>query len=144
MAVLDWNISPFASLEREFDRLRRQMDSAIGRLGPGFITGYPPMNIHDSADEVVVTLLTPGLRKEDLSVDLRQNALTITGKREAPGYKDAEPLREECVYGEFQRTVRIEARVQQDRVEANLRNGILSLRMPKSEDAKPKKISINT
>jgi len=144
MATLDWTFAPMASLEREFDRLRRQMDSVFGRIGPDFAAGYPPLNIYERDEDVVVALQAPGIRKEDLGVEMRENTLTVTGRREAPeAARDASTLREESVFGEFRRSVRLEPRLAQDKVEAKLKDGILWLRLPKSEEAKSKQISIN-
>lgn len=144
MAVLDWTFAPMANLEREFDRLRRQMDSVFGRIGPEFATGFPPLNIYDRNDEVIVAMQAPGMRKEDLGIELRENTLTVTGRRNAPEIaQDASTLREESVFGEFRRSVRLEPRLAQDKVEAKLKDGILWLKMPKSEEARSKQISIN-
>jgi HSP20 family protein len=144
MAALDWTFAPFASLEREFDRLRRQMDSVFGRIGPDFAAGFPPLNIYERDDDVVVALQTPGMRKEDLGIELRENTLTVTGRRDAPDRSgNASALREESAFGEFRRSVRLEPRLAQDKVEAKLKDGILWLRLPKSEESKAKQISIN-
>lgn len=143
MAIIDWTVSPGTSFEREFDRLRRQMDDVFGRLGYGAGAGFPAMNVYDQGEEMLVAVQAPGVRKDDLAVDLRENTLTVSGKREAPDYPDSGILREECDYGEFRRSVRIPTRVQNDKIEANLKNGILLVRMPKAEEAKPKHIAIN-
>lgn len=143
MATLDWTFAPMASLEREFDRLRRQMDSVFGRMGPDFAAGFPPVNIYEGDEEMIVAVQAPGMRKEDLGIELRENTLTITGRRDAPeASRDASTLREESAFGEFRRSVRLEPRLAQDKVEAKLKDGILWLRLPKSEEAKSKQISI--
>jgi HSP20 family protein len=145
MAILDWSFNPALSIEREFDRLRRQMDDVFGRmkLGTGFAAGFPAMNIYDQGDDVVVAVQAPGVLKENLTVDLRENTLTVTGKRLPASYPDANLLREECAYGEFKRTLRINSRVENEKIEAKLKNGILFVTMPKMEAAKPKQIAIN-
>ena len=61
----------------------------------------------------------------------------------APEYRDADVLREECFYGAFKRSLRLPTKVQQDKIDARFKNGILLVRMPKSESAKPKQIAIN-
>ncbi|MDB5104993.1 MAG: Hsp20/alpha crystallin family protein [Fibrobacteres bacterium] len=143
MALTDWTFTPTPGMEREFDRLRRQMDDIFGRIGLGAAAGFPAMNVYDRPDDVIVAVQAPGVRKEDLTLDLRENTLTVSAKREAPLYRNASVLREECDYGEFKRSLRIPSRVQNDRIEAQLKNGILLVSMPKSEEAKPKQISIN-
>ena len=143
MAAFEWTLAPFADLEREFDRLRRQMDSVFGRIGPELLAGYPPVNIYDQGDDVIVAMQAPGIRKEDLDIQLRENTLSVTGRRASPAHQGASVLREECVSGDFRRAVRIESRLAQDKVEARLKDGILWMRLPKAEDAKTKQISIN-
>jgi HSP20 family protein len=145
MAILDWSFTPAPGIEREFDRLRRRMDDIFARMvpGAGIRAGFPAVNVYEQGDDVLVALHAPGVRKEDLAVDLTENTLSISGKREAPAYPDAEILREECVYGEFQRVVRIPSRVDSGKIEANLKNGILMVRMPKMEEAKTRQIAIN-
>lgn len=143
MALSDWTFTPGMSFEREFDRLRRQMDEVFGRMGVGAGAGFPAMNIYDQGGEVLVAVQAPGVKKEDLNVELRENTLTVTGSRKAPDYPDAGVLREESFYGDFKRSVRIPAKVKHDSIEANLKNGILLVRMPKSEETKPRQIAIN-
>lgn len=148
MALADWTFSPASGFEREFDRLRRQMNDVIGRIGlgaggTGGIGGFPALNMYDQQDDVMVAAQVPGVPKESLNVELRENTLTITGKREPPGYADASVLREECVYGEFKRSLRMPFRIQNDGIEASYKNGILLMKMPKAEEAKPKRIAIN-
>lgn len=144
MATLDWTFAPFTSLEREFERLRNQMNSVFGRIGPDFAAGFPPVNIYDRNEDMIVAMQAPGMRKEDLGIELRENTLTVTGRRNAPEISQgASSLREESVFGEFRRSVRLEPRLAQDKVEAKLQDGILWLRLPKSEEAKSKQISIN-
>jgi HSP20 family protein len=143
MALSDWTFIPGTGFEREFDRLRRQMDAVFGRIGVGGGSGFPAMNVYDQGEEVLVAVQVPGVKKEDLNVELRENTLTVSGNRKAPEYPDANVLREECAYAEFKRSLRIQSKVQHDKIEANLRNGILLVRMPKSEETKPKHVAIN-
>ncbi|HKP94729.1 MAG TPA: Hsp20/alpha crystallin family protein [Fibrobacteria bacterium] len=143
MALSDWTFTPGSGFEREFERLRRQMDDVFGRIGLGSGAGFPAVNIYDQGEEMLVAVHAPGVKKEDLSVELRENTLTVSGTRKAPDHADAQVLREESAYGGFKRSVRIPTRVQHDKIEASLKNGILLVKMPKSEDAKPKHIAIN-
>jgi len=143
MALSDWSFTPGLNFEREFDRLRRQMDDVFGRIGVGAGAGFPSMNIYEKDEDILVAIQTHGMKKEDLNVELRENTLTVTGSRKPAEYPDAVVLRDECDYGEFKRSVRIPVRVQHDKIEGNLKNGILLVKMPKSEEAQSKRVEIN-
>jgi HSP20 family protein len=143
MALSDWTFTPGLNFEREFDRLRRQMDDVFGRIGMGTGAGFPAMNIYDEGDHILVAMQAPGVEKGDLKVELRESALSVTGSRKPAEYPDSMVLRDECDYGEFKRSVRIPVKVQQDGIEAGLKNGILTIKMPKSEESLSKSIAIN-
>ena len=145
MAIVDWTFSPVTSIDREFDRLRRQVEDVFGRfsLVSGLGAGFPALNLYDMEDNIVVAVEAPGLSKEDLTVEVRENVLTISGKRGMTDFGDAAVLREERFAGEFRRTLRIPFKVHGDKIEANIKNGILLVRMPKLEEAKPKRIAIH-
>lgn len=141
MTLLDWTFSPIS----EFERMRREMDQLFERFGAasGAGTGFPATNIYDKGDEVLVAVEVPGVPKEGLQVDLRENALTISGIREPATYKDASALRRELPAGAFTKTLRLPVKTAADRIEAHYKNGILLVRMPKSEESKPRQIAIN-
>jgi HSP20 family protein len=141
MTLFDYGWSPLG----ELDRMRRGMDELLERFGafPGFGSGSAfPMNIYDNGDELLVALEAPGVARDSFRLNVRENVLTVTGTRAGAEYKDASALREETPRGEFTRTLRMPAKVDADRVEAKYRDGILQIRMPKSEEAKPKQIAI--
>lgn len=145
MAIVDWTFSPATGIDREFDRLRRQVEDVFGRFSvvSGIRTGFPAMNIYDLDDSIVVAVEAPGLTKESLTAEARENILTITGKREPTDFGDAAVLREERFGGEFRRTLRIPFKVHNEKIEASIKNGILLVRMPKLEEAKAKRIAIH-
>jgi len=143
MALTDWTFTPGLNFEREFDRLRRQMDDVFGRTGTGAGAGYPAMNIYDEGDHILVAMQAPGVTKDDLKVELRESTLTVSGSRKLAEYPGAMGLRDEFDYGEFKRSVHLPVKVRQDTIEAVLKHGILTVQMPKSEDSFSKSISIN-
>jgi HSP20 family protein len=140
MAFFDWTYNPLGEIER----MRREMDDLFGRIGytPSFTSAFPPVNLYDQGDEILVAAEVPGVPKEKLTVDLRENVLTLSGTRERASYPNASPLREETPSGEFSKSIRLPVRVAPDKVEATCKNGILHIRLAKSEESKPKQIAI--
>jgi len=143
MALSDWTFTPGQNFEREFDKLRRQMDDVFGKFGIGAGAGFPAMNIYDQGEHILVAIQAPGVIKEDLSVELRDNTLLVSGSRKPAQYPEAVILRDECAYGEFKRSVRIPMRVRQDKIEGNLKNGILMVKLPKSDEAPSQRVEIS-
>jgi HSP20 family protein len=140
MASNDWSFSPLG----EFDRLRRQIDDVFGRFGFSPSLGvFPPLNIYDEDGRFLVAARLPGLKKESLNVEVRENVLTIAGAREPSAPEGAEVLRQECAAGEFRRNLRLPASVKNDAAEARFKDGILLVTIPKSEAAKPRQIAIS-
>jgi HSP20 family protein len=141
MALNDWSYGPLS----EFDRLRRQMDDLFSRFGvsSGLAGAFPAINIYDEGESFIVAVEAPGVSKENLSVEVRENILSINGKREEAAPEGAVALREECPSGEFQRSLRLPSRVRNDSAEAHFKDGILLIKIPKTEEAKPRQIAIN-
>jgi HSP20 family protein len=85
----------------------------------------------------------PGLSKDDLRVEIKDNRLTLKGERKREtDLKDAQYHRVERVYGAFERSIRLPAVVDADKAEAIFKDGVLKLKLPKAEEAKSKRISI--
>lgn len=107
------------------------------------IAWHPRVDIRESKDDFVLTMELPGVSKDDIHIHYEDDTLRVEGerKREVPG-DGAEYLRSERVYGKFSREFKINTPVQSDRIEAEFKNGLLSIRLPKAEEAKPKQIKI--
>ncbi len=137
-----WNFEPFSELER----MRREMDGLFDRMGfatTGSYATFPAMNLYESDEDVTILVELPGVRKEDIQLDLRENVLVISGKREPEDAgQEAVNLRKERMAGEFRKTFRLPVKVDSNRADAQCRNGILTLKMAKAEEAKPHQISI--
>lgn len=138
MALEDWTFTPLTG----FERMRRELDDVFERFGPGMGGTFPAVNLYDTGEDIVLAVEAPGVKKEDLGVELREQVLTLTGSRQPSGTEGAALLRGESPYGDFTRIVRIPVQVQSERIEAKFKDGILSVRMPKSEAAKPRSIAI--
>ena len=102
------------------------------------------LDIVASGDEYVVSAAVPGLKAEDLSLEVLGDAVTIRGELPAPEVVEgAESLLHERRYGKFARTFTLPAEIDGTKAEAAIENGVLTLRLPKAETAKPKTIKIN-
>jgi len=136
-----WDISPWEELEA----LRRQVNEAFGRFGQSSGSySYPLINVYDTKDDVIVVAELAGMKKKDINVVMNNGVLTLSGKREP--FMDegkAELIRTERSIGDFEKSFRIPVKVKEDKINASYSNGILTITIPKSEEAKPKSIAID-
>lgn len=105
-----------------------------------------PLNVSETQDSFRVEAVVPGLKPEDLDITIQDNVLTIRGEtrqEQQNGDKQANFHVLERRYGRFSRSVSLPTAVQPDRVQASLENGILHLEIPKAEQVKPRKITVN-
>jgi HSP20 family protein len=103
----------------------------------------PAVDTYETDDAVVLKVEIPGFSKDELSLEIGQNTLTLQGERwqEAEVKEEAYHCRERA-YGRFERSFLLPATVDQDRVQATYKDGVLEVRLPKTEAAKPKHIAI--
>ena len=103
----------------------------------------PPVDIRETDDELTLLAEVPGLGKDDVNVTLENNVLTLSGERRFEKDADKEGYhRIERSYGSFTRSFTLPANVQTDQVKASFEQGVLSITLPKREEAKPRKIDI--
>jgi HSP20 family protein len=127
------------------DRLQREMNRLFDETYPSRRSagGYPAVNLWVGEDEQIVTAELPGINLDDLEINVLGASLTITGERSAddlPG--DAELHRQERLFGRFSRTIELPYPVEPGKVEATLEKGLLTIRLPRAEADKPKKIKV--
>ncbi len=104
----------------------------------------PAVDIEETQDEVVVKAELPGMKKEDVKLHVDGASLTITGERKQESEtKDKRFHRIESSYGKFQRVLSLPAEVEAAKASATYEAGVLTVRLPKSEEAKPREISID-
>jgi HSP20 family protein len=137
--------NPFADL----DSLRREMLSALDAVAGrdsthGFSAGvFPPMNVTQDDNNFYIRAEVPGVKAADLSVSALRNRVSVTGKREIAKENDKVSYhRQERAEGEFSRSVTLPAEVVADKVEARYADGVLTLTLPKAEEAKPRQIAV--
>ena len=135
------------SREREMDRLRREMNRLFAdwpaRSGWSTAPSFPAMNVWTDEDSAIVTAELPGVSIEDVDISVERDTLTLRGRRQPEEVgEDAVYHRRERRFGGFQRTFRLSFQVAADKVEAELKNGLLSIILPRAEEDKPRKIAI--
>jgi HSP20 family protein len=134
----------------EFRRLEREMDQLFG-AGPapsGIRSAsrgsYPPVNIGITADQVDVYLFAAGIDPDKLDISIQHNLLSIKGRRDLIDLPEgAEVHRRELFNGDFQRVLTLPEDVDQERVDASYREGVLHITVQRRESAKPRLITIN-
>ena len=150
MALAHWDPwRELTGLRRELERL---LESPAGRAPFGrfsFLPGlaaraYPLLRVSDNAEQIRIEALAPGLDVDSLKLSVINNQLRIEGRKQAPeGLQPDNCHRSERSAGAFVRALELPAPIQADKIDADYRNGILSIRMPKAEHARPRRISVN-
>jgi HSP20 family protein len=132
------------SLRQAMDRLLEEsfvspsgMPQAEGASGAAL-----PIDIHETAEDVVVTAALPGARPEDVEITVTGQTLTIRGEVRPDDVDPDRYLYRERRYGAFGRQFQIPVRIQGDRAEASFENGLLTLRIPKADEVRPRQIRI--
>ena len=141
MALIRWQPRESFALNREIDNL---VSKFWGGLDTYHGTGWHPrVDVVESDHEFTVHAELPGLNKDDIKVTLEDNVLTIEGERKYEDeQKDTQFFRRERSYGTFKRAFKLGTEVQEDKIAANYKDGILTLTLPKSEAAKPRQIEV--
>lgn len=104
----------------------------------------PAIDVYDDKDNVIVKAELPGMKKEQIEVSLHDGALSISGERKSEEkFEGAETHRSERFVGRFHRTVTLPANVKGDQVAAQYKDGVLTVTLPKAEEAKPKQIEVS-
>jgi len=102
------------------------------------------MDVFETKDSFVVRAELPGMKKEDIEVTMHDGCLSVSGERKGEEkHKDAEVYRAERFFGRFQRSVTLPTPVAPDKVKAAYKDGILTITLPKTEEAKPKQIDVS-
>jgi HSP20 family protein len=133
-----------SSLRDELDRLFEAPLAEFARNNQLLSGWTPALDVYEQKDNVVVRVELPGMKKEDIEVSLHDNTLSISGERKhEETHKDQEVYRAERFFGRFQRSVVLPTLVSADKVKAQYKDGVLTVTLPKSEEAKPKHIDVN-
>ena len=131
-------------LRDEIDRLFESPLAELARTSQ-LLSGWTPvLDVYEDKDNLFVKVELPGMKREEIEVSLHEGSLSISGERKSEQkHEDAEVYRAERFFGRFQRTVTLPTPVAADKVKAQYKDGILTITLPKTEEAKPKHIDVN-
>jgi HSP20 family protein len=130
---------------RSLNEMQHEVNRIFDRWGhhPLGIGEYPAINLWEVDDSLNLEAELPGMELTNLEIFVTgHNQLTIKGERKAPVVEKAVAQRQERPFGKFARTIALPFAVDEDAVEAHFDNGLLKIRLPKHEAAKPRKIAI--
>lgn len=123
--------------------LRKAVKQVLGEVADYSVTAeYPLVNLYEKDDHLEVELFVPGVKREDISIQLIEDGLSVEGERKVE-CENKKFIRTERSFGSFKKMVRLPYSVDPEKVEATLNDGVLLIKLEKSEAAKPKKIAIN-
>ena len=149
MTLVRWS-DPFRDFGQLQDRINRVFFDAYGRSrqDDGLLTSgawVPPVDIYQNGDhEVVLKAELPDMTREDIDVTVEKNTLTIKGEKKFSGEaKEDQFHRIERHYGAFSRSFTLPQAVDSSKVSADYRNGVLTVRLPLREEAKPRQIKVD-
>jgi HSP20 family protein len=127
-----------------FNRLANWQDE-LDRLFESPLTGWAPaLDVHENADNFIIRAELPGLKREDIGVSLQDGALVISGERKSEKVEEGVEIhRQERFYGKFQRALTLPTPVAADKVKAQYKDGVLTVTLPKTEEAKPRQIDVS-
>jgi HSP20 family protein len=150
--LMPWR--PFGGMTRWQEEIERTFGDFLGsRLWPswdgrrwlpmGLDISAPVVDLYDEKDEIVVKAELPGMAKDEIEIDISDHQLTLKGeKKKEEEIKEENYYRCERSYGSFTRVLDLPAAVQNDKVHASYKNGVLEIRLPKTEAAKKKEIKV--
>jgi HSP20 family protein len=151
-AVAPWR--PFIELSRWDREMERMIEDFFGRRTrpwwperwfrtQGMELTAPAVDLYEEKDDIVVKAEIPGIEKNNIEVNLTDHTLTIKGeKKKEEEIKEENYYRAERSYGSFLRTLELPKDVHADKVKATFKNGILEVRLPKTEEAKAKEVKV--
>ena len=151
MAVIRFTERPrFRNPWAEFERIRQGFDELSRSMRTGETpyadaTVYPPLNMYENTENLIITAELPGIAPGDLDISIEAETLTLQGKRQHS--QDDEQLsyhRREIGRGSFSRAIALPTKIDSDNITAKLADGILTVTLAKAAEVKPRKISVIT
>ncbi len=146
MALIRWD--PFREMSALQERMNRLMSdfrtrAPLGEEEMAQGSWIPPVDIYETKDSIVLNIELPGVTKDDMTLEVKDSTLTIRGEKKVEkDLKEESFHRMERTYGSFMRAFTLPSTVQQEKVKAKFKDGILEIQIPKAEEAKPKQIKV--
>ncbi len=146
MAVVRWEpLRELAALQNEMSRWMNTMAGGTPGDGGSTSTWLPPVDAWETERELVLSFDLPGIAEDKISVELEDNVLTVSGERERDQEETGDRFyRYERRFGTFSRSVTLPQGVDEDAIQADYRNGVLEIRVPKPEEQKPRRIQVGS
>lgn len=143
--AMNYPSRPFGDVISLRDAMNNLLQDSFVRPSNGHSQGpSSPVDIWQTDNELIVRVLAPGVRPDDLSITILNGTLTLKGEcKPEPMAAGARVLRHEIVQGSWQRSFELPFSVQVDKAEARFDRGMLTVTLPKAEEAKPRQITIN-
>ena len=133
------------SLRQAMDRLFEDSFIRPSRLWTGLVGEEPAMDIYQTDKDVVVKASLPGINPGEVDISITGDILTIKGEhKEEQEVKEADYFRKELSYGTFHRSMTLPVAVKAEKADASFENGVLTITLPKVEEAKPKQIKVKS
>lgn len=137
----------FGDLRSDMNRLHSEMNRLFGRYGNGArefsVGGYPPLNLWEDESNLYVEAELPGFNLDDLEMYVTDgNQLRMKGERKRPEVEKGTWHRQERGFGAFSRLMELPRPVDSDHVSAEFKHGVLTITLPKKEEAKPRRIEV--
>lgn len=144
-----WGVTPWTPF-RDLEQMRKEMDRLWDSFferrpsrGEGVSEWLPTLDISESKSDYIIKVELPGIDPKEIEISLTNDLLTIKGEKKQERGEEEALLFSERTFGPFNRTVRLSRPVQSDKINASFKNGLLTITLPKTEEAKKKEIKIN-
>jgi HSP20 family protein len=147
MAIVRWD--PFRDAAALQDRINRIFNESFGPSRDlddevSLSDWRPPVDIYETTDGIVLKVELPGINTDDVSVEVKDNVLTLKGERLLdPKIKDEQYYRKERSFGKFNRSFSLQETIKPDLIKASLKNGVLTVEIPRPEEEKAKQVTVD-
>ena len=147
MAIVKWD--PFRDMITLRDRMDRLFEDSLSRFRGGeedmtHSTWSPAVDIYETAEDIIIKAEIPGVNKKDISVEVKNDSLYLKGDRKfEKELKEENYHRMERSYGSFCRVFSLPTSVEQDKIKANFKHGVLQISIPKLEEEADKSVNID-